>query len=191
MNRPTILWKRRPPGNRTIPADTKHFSLRVGQMQVKVSHIFTSVGHDFKGRHGKQRENHGVVEHESVECVAGRGLPGDRYYDREQGHAGQITFFDAEVARQAESHFEVESFSPSVFRRNVILDGVDLDRLIGRRFEIGDVRFEGTEHCTPCYWMDQALVPGTEDFLQGKGGLRARILSSGNLRIGEAELSLL
>jgi hypothetical protein len=39
--------------------------------------------------------------------------------------------------------------------------------------------------------MDQALVPGTEDFLQGKGGLRARILSSGNLRIGEAELSLL
>jgi MOSC domain-containing protein YiiM len=160
-------------------------------MQVNVSHIFTSTGHDFKGRHGKQRENHGIAQHESVECVAGRGLVGDRYFDKERGHKGQITFFDASVARQAQATFEVESFSPSVFRRNVILDGVDLNGLVGRQFEIAGIQFEGTEHCTPCYWMDQALAAGTEDFLEGKGGLRARIVTSGTLRIGEAELTLL
>jgi len=160
-------------------------------MIVRVTHIYTSTGHDFKGRHGQERADHGIEEHRSVECVAGRGIPGDRYFDRPEGHTGQITFFDESVVRDARAHFDLGSFSPSVFRRNVILDGADLEGLVGREFEIQGVRFEGTEPCTPCYWMDQALVPGTEDFLDGKGGLRASIVRSGTLEVGEAELDLI
>jgi MOSC domain-containing protein YiiM len=44
------------------------------------------------------------------------------------------------------------------------------------------VHFLGTEECRPCYWMDQAFAPGAADFLKGKGGLRAMILSDGMLR---------
>lgn len=159
-------------------------------MKIRVSHLFTSTGHDFKGRHGREREDHGVVEHDRIECVAGRGIVGDRYFEKPEGHKGQITFFDGGVVDGAREHFALDSVDPSVFRRNVILQGVDLDLLVGREFEIDGVRFEGTEHCTPCYWMDQALVSGTEDYLQGKGGLRARVLRSGALEVGDAELTV-
>ena len=57
----------------------------------------------------------------------------------------------------------------------------NLNDLIGQDFEIQGVRFHGTEECRPCYWMDQAIAPGTEEFLKGRGGLRARMLTSGKL----------
>ncbi|MFQ5890663.1 MAG: MOSC domain-containing protein [Gemmatimonadota bacterium] len=157
---------------------------------VAIAHIFTSPGHDFKGRHGLPRENHGVESHDRVECVAGKGLVGDRYFGFEDQYKGQITFFSAEVVRKAREHFGLPSFSPSVFRRNVIVERVDLQALVGREFTVGGVRFFGSEECSPCYWMDQALVPGTEEFLRGRGGLRARILTSGTLTRGQAELIL-
>jgi MOSC domain-containing protein YiiM len=56
-----------------------------------------------------------------------------------------------------------------------------LSSLIGKQFELQGVRFEGTEECRPCYWMEQALGPGAEIWLKGRGGLRARILTSGIL----------
>jgi MOSC domain-containing protein YiiM len=48
----------------------------------------------------------------------------------------------------------------------------------------------GTAHCKPCYWMNQAVGAGAEEFLQGNGGLRAQILSDGVIGVGEAQLVL-
>jgi MOSC domain-containing protein YiiM len=76
----------------------------------------------------------------------------------------------------------VAGVAPSAFRRNVITQGVDLNLLINREFEVQGVRFHGTQECAPCYWMDQAFAPGAEAALKGHGGLRARILSSGTLK---------
>ena len=59
---------------------------------------------------------------------------------------------------------------------------VDLNELIGQDFEIQGVAFHGTEECRPCYWMDRAIAPGAEEFLKGRGGLRARILNDGQIR---------
>jgi len=78
--------------------------------------------------------------------------------------------------------FQIHDKSTAVFRRNVISDGEDLNSLIGREFEVQGVRFFGVEESKPCYWMDQAFCPGTENELKGQGGLRARILTSGTLR---------
>ncbi|MFQ5530512.1 MAG: MOSC domain-containing protein [Gemmatimonadota bacterium] len=157
---------------------------------VEIVDIYTSAGHDFKGRHGLPRENHSVERHDSVACVAGKGLVGDRYFAMDEGHKGQVTFFSAETADEAREHFGVPEFNPSAFRRNVIVRGVDLGELVGQEFTLGAVRFEGSEECRPCYWMDQALAPGAEDFLQGRGGLRARVLTSGTLNRGPAALSV-
>ena len=77
---------------------------------------------------------------------------------------------------------QLQVCSPSLVRRNVITRDVDLSDLIGKDFEVQSVAFYGTEECRPCYWMDQAIAPGAEDFLKGRGGLRARILSDGVLR---------
>jgi MOSC domain-containing protein YiiM len=77
---------------------------------------------------------------------------------------------------------QLQACSPSLARRNVITRGVDLNDLIDQEFEVQGVRFFGTEECRPCYWMDRAFAPGTQEFLKGRGGLRARILSDGVLR---------
>lgn len=155
---------------------------------VEVVNIFTSPGHDFRGRHEMSRETHPVSSVERAECVAGKGLVGDRYYDLDDGHKGQVTFFSDEVVEAAREHFGAPDFCASAFRRNVLVRGVDLPALVGREFVLGGVRFEGSEECRPCYWMDEALAPGAEDFLAGRGGLRARILQSGTLERGPATL---
>lgn len=156
--------------------------------QVRITHIFTSPGHDFKGRHGRGRLSNGSAAHECVVCEAGRGLQGDRYAEKASGHKGQVTFFNGEVLRELEAALGLEHVPPDAFRRNVILEGIDVNDLLGRTFSLGGVRFEGTEASHPCHWMDVALVPGTRDLLKGKGGVRARILASGILRAGDAEL---
>jgi FdhD protein len=82
----------------------------------------------------------------------------------------------------------IPAADPSALRRNVLVSGVDLNGLVGRRFRLGGVVFEGVEECKPCYWMDEAVAPGANAFLAGRGGLRCRILSDGALSCGVAEL---
>jgi MOSC domain-containing protein YiiM len=87
-------------------------------------------------------------------------------------------------------HFGITGKFAGVLRRNVIVSGIDLNELIGEEFAIQGVRFRGTGHCKPCYWLDQAFAPGTEDFLEGNGGLRAEILTDGAITVGDAQLVL-
>ncbi len=123
-----------------------------------------------------------MIECEEVECVAGRGIVGDRFFDFKPDYSGQITFFGEEVYEALCREFTLGNPGPSGFRRNVITRGVDLNTLIGKEFELGGVCFRGMKECAPCYWMDRAFVAGAETFLKGRGGLRAVILSSGKLR---------
>jgi MOSC domain-containing protein YiiM len=53
------------------------------------------------------------------------------------------------------------------------------------------VAFAGTGEARPCHWMNHAVAPGAEDWLKGRGGLRARVLSDGELQIGATELLFL
>ena len=69
-----------------------------------------------------------------------------------------------------------------MYRRNVITEGLDLYGLIGQEFDIQGVRFLGVEECRPCYWRDRAVAPGAEKAMEGRGGLRAKILTSSILR---------
>ncbi len=155
---------------------------------LEILRIFISPGHDFKGRHGKERLNHDSESVDSVECVAGRGLEGDRFFDYKDDFKGQVTFFDLEIAENLERSLRLVDFNFSQLRRNVIVSGIDLSELIGKRFEIDGVSFFGTEECSPCFWMNEALGPGAEDLMNGRGGLRCRILSSGTLRVGGTQL---
>jgi MOSC domain-containing protein YiiM len=122
-----------------------------------------------------------AIEVPMIECVAGRGICGDRYFDFKENYKGQITFFSLEVFDELCGALELHNCSPALVRRNVITRHVDLNDLIGQDFEIQGVHFHGTEECRPCYWMNQAIAPGAEEFLKGRGGLRARMLTSGKL----------
>jgi hypothetical protein len=149
---------------------------------VEVCHLYISPGHNFVGHHGREPDTHPMIELAEIECVAGRGIRGDRYFDFKDDYKGQITFFAVEVFDELCNAMKVQECSPALARRNVITRGVDLNEFIGKQFEVQGLRFLGVEECRPCYWMDGAFAPGAREFLNGRGGLRAKILSDGRLR---------
>ncbi len=134
------------------------------------------------GHFGKPPGQNLIEEVDVLDCVENRGIQGDRFFDHKPDFKGQITFFEIETHQRLCEEFAVFDKGPETYRRNVITDGVDLNELIGKEFEIEGVRFLGTEEAKPCFWMEQAFCVGAEEALKGKGGLRARILSSGQLK---------
>lgn len=149
---------------------------------VVIRHLYISPEHNFFGHHGGPAGKSPILEMEQIECVAGQGIRGDRFFNYRESYKGQITFFAFETYELLCETFGVNDRPASVFRRNVIVEGMDLNALIGEEFVIQGVRFQGTEECRPCHWMDEAFAPGAEAFLRGRGGLRAVILSDGILR---------
>ncbi|MDZ4287576.1 MAG: molybdenum cofactor biosysynthesis protein [Prosthecobacter sp.] len=153
---------------------------------MQILHLYISPDHTYFGHHGQPAGTTPMIEVESVACVTGKGLVGDRFFGFKEDYKGQVTFFAHEVYERLCEQFNALGVSPSVFRRNIITKGVDLNTLIDQEFEVQGVRFFGTQECSPCHWMDEAFAPGAEAALKGNGGLRARILSDGVLRAGSA-----
>lgn len=149
---------------------------------VEICHLYISPRHNFVGRHGQAPENFPAIEVPAIECVAGRGIRGDRYFDHRDNYKGQITFFSLDVFDELCAALQVRNCPPSAPRRNVITRGVDLNDWIGEEFEIQGLRFFGTEESRPCHWMEGAIGSGAREFLKGRGGLRAKILCDGELR---------
>ncbi len=156
-----------------------------------IEQIFTSPGHNYFGHYGREPDDFPLQETSQIECVAGHGIRHDRFFNYRDDYKGQITFFAREVFDDLVRVLALTTKSPGALRRNVIVSGVELNNLIGTDFELQGVQFRGTAHCKPCAWMDVALAPGTEKFLVQQGGLRARILTDGRIRVGEAELKVL
>jgi MOSC domain-containing protein YiiM len=148
---------------------------------VKIVALYISPGHNFFGHHGRAPGENPIVPVGEVECVAGQGLKGDRFFNYKPGYSGQVSFFAQEVHNELCRNFKLQEVPTSVYRRNVVTQGRDLNELIGQEFELQGVKFFGYSECKPCYWMDRAVIPGAEKWLRGHGGLRARILSNGAL----------
>lgn len=159
-------------------------------MKVLIHELFTSPGHNYFGHHGQEPGTHEFMSHESVELIAGKGIPGDRFFGWKEDYKGQVTFIDRDTVDVVRQHAENADLESSAFRRNVVISGVDLNKLVGKIFRIGDALLEGTQKCAPCYWMDDACgKKGTEKVMFNRGGLRCRILESGVIRRGEMELA--
>jgi MOSC domain-containing protein YiiM len=150
---------------------------------MKICRLFISPGHNFFGRHGQPAGENPTVEVAEVECVAGQGIKGDRFFGFKENYKGQITFFAQEIFDALCAELKLSGKSPGATRRNVITEGADLNALIGQEFEIQSMKFRGVAECSPCHWMNQAFAPGAENFLQNRGGLRAQILTDGILRV--------
>lgn len=157
---------------------------------MRIRHIFISPGHNFVGHHGKPPGDSATIEVSEARCLAGRGIEGDRYLDFKEDYKGQVTFFAREVYERLCAQFGVRDKSPGVLRRNIITEGADLNALIGTEFEVQGVRFLGTQESAPCNWMNTAFAPSAEEALKGRGGLRAKILTDGVLRVDRGTSSL-
>ena len=150
-----------------------------------LEHIYISPGHDYWGKRAEDAPEHGIRDVPDVRAVEGKGLEGDRYFQGRANRLGQVTFFEAEVFDAIREQFQLPALSPAVFRRNLIVRGIRLRGLMGRRFVFQGVTFEGSQECKPCVWMDRAVAMGAQQFMREpfRGGLRARVCSTGVLRV--------
>lgn len=121
-----------------------------------------------------------------VQASAGRGLAGDRYGGR-SGSRG-VTLLQAEHVPVIAALAGLDAVDPALLRRNVVVSGLPLLALKGRRFRVGEALLEGTGPCEPCSKMEAALGPGGYNAMRGHGGLCARILEGGAIRRGDAVL---
>lgn len=114
---------------------------------------------------------------------AGRGLLGDRTAERGSAKR-QVTLLQFEHLGVLASLCGRESVEAELLRRNLIVSGINLLALRNRLFMIGDVLLEGTGPCDPCSRMEAALGPGGLNAMRGHGGITARVLQSGDIRVG-------
>ena len=124
-----------------------------------------------------------IREVEEAEVRIGTGLVGDRHAAKGRGRR-QVTLVQAEALRGVEEWLGRE-VRPVDVRRNLVVSGIDLQTLDGRRFRVGTVILEGTGPCDPCDRMDETLGPGGRAALEGRGGLCATVIEPGTVRIGD------
>jgi MOSC domain-containing protein YiiM len=123
----------------------------------------------------------------SVEALTEGGLTGDRYSEAKNRRSPdyQVTFIELENI-EAFTQATGLPLSPDMPRRNIITRGIRLNGLCGKRFKVGRARFEGLELCEPCSLFAKRTHREVLQFFVGKGGLRARIVSGGEICVGDA-----
>jgi hypothetical protein len=124
---------------------------------------------------------------------AGRGLEGDRYFDERgtfsnaHGRGYDLTLIEAEVLDTLE--LPTGRLTPEEARRNIVTRGIELNALVGEHFRVGDVECFAQRLCEPCAHLERLTAatgkPGTLRALIHKGGLRADVLSDGEIRVGD------
>ncbi len=125
---------------------------------------------------------------QGVEALLGKGLAGDHYSGRSGNRA--VTLIQAEHLPLIRSLLGDVALDPGVLRRNLVVSGINLLALKGRRFKLGTATLEGTGACHPCSRMEEALGPGGYNLMRGHGGIIARVVGAGAIRVGDAVLVL-
>ncbi len=150
---------------------------------VTIHKLFSSPKHKYFTHPKFEVGDAPTIAHQKLYLKTDRGIEGDRF---ETGRY-PITFFSLEVAQEMEKELAC-NIDIEDFRRNIIISGVNLCELIGKRFSVGGVSFEGIAHCNPCTWMNAVIGKGAYGLMKGRGGLRAKVIEGGDIALGETTL---
>jgi MOSC domain-containing protein YiiM len=116
---------------------------------------------------------------DSVSAHAGKGLEGDRhFFEHGAGPGNALTLVEAEV-------LEDVGLTGAQSRRQVVVRGVRLNDLVGRRFRVGNVECLGVEICEPCLHLQKLTRAGIIKDMIHRGGLNADILVGGKISVGD------
>ncbi len=127
---------------------------------------------------------------QQVKAVPGKGLEGDRYFKKFQTQPDsyrpdrEITLIEAEAVEALARDIKIELEAINS-RRNVVTQGVPLNHLVGREFQVGSVRLKGLKLCEPCATLEGLTQKGIITGLLHRGGLRAQILTEGIIKVGD------
>jgi MOSC domain-containing protein YiiM len=119
-----------------------------------------------------------------VQLVAGAGMVGDHYAGR--SGTRQVTLIETEDLAAIAAYLGRDRIGPEVLRRNIVVSGVNLRALKGRPFRVGGALLDWIGECHPCSRMEAALGVGGYNAVRGHGGITARVLEGGGVRLGDA-----
>jgi MOSC domain-containing protein YiiM len=120
---------------------------------------------------------------ETVQAVEALGLEGDHYAS--PGGKRQVTLIQAEHLVTVAGLLGLDTVTPEQLRRNIVISGINLLALKGKQFRIGEALLEYTGTCDPCSRMESNLGRGGYNAMRGHGGITARVLRSGRIRVGD------
>ena len=132
-----------------------------------------------------KNNNQKIQEVEKIELLSGKGAVEDRHFQESNDARTQITLIESENIDYFNKKFNVQI--PYVdFRRNIITQGIELNKFIGKKLMIGETKIEGKNLCRPCKHLQELLNHEEiiKEFIQ-KGGLRCEILVSGIIKVGD------
>ena len=122
--------------------------------------------------------NHAILE-------KGKGIVNDRYYENFKEKKEQVTLINLEEINNFNSRIK-QNIDAKNFRRNIIISGINLSKLINKKIKINEVTLKVHEICQPCkYLQDRLEIPGLIKMLVNKSGVRAEILTSGIISVGD------
>jgi MOSC domain-containing protein YiiM len=129
---------------------------------------------------------------EELTLIAGKGIEGDRYmigseegfYSHKPEEGRQVTLFEIEtlIALKRDANIEL---GPHEHRRNVTVEGVPLNHLVGKRFRLGETLLEATRLSIPCRHIEEITGKAIFDPLINRSGLNCRIIRGGVVRVGD------
>lgn len=119
----------------------------------------------------------------AVEAVAEKGLTGDRYASRNGKR--QVTLIQWEHLAVIGGLLGQAAVAPELLRRNIAVSGINLLALKNKQFTIGDAILEYTGLCHPCSQMETRFGPGGYNAVRGHGGITARVIQSGIIRLDD------
>ena len=132
---------------------------------------------------------------EQINAIEGMGLEGDRYYNRtgtysnKHDESREATFIESEALEALVKDYNVE-LKGTESRRNISTRGVALNHLVGKEFKVGEAVFRGIRLCEPCTHLEEVSGKPARKGLIHRGGLRAQIVKSGMIQVGDEIESL-
>ena len=155
---------------------------------MRIVEFLVSPQHRLAGRPSPDRPPLPDETVDRIEVRAGLGIVGDRYFNRAAHRRGAVTIMDAAVLAPWGAGL-------AGARRNVLLEGVDVDSATGRTLSLdsgsGPVLLRLHSRAHPCAWLDHTVGAGAWKGLRGHGGMRCEPLSDGVLRVGPVEVAWL
>jgi MOSC domain-containing protein YiiM len=118
---------------------------------------------------------------QSVKADKATALEGDRYSS--DGNR-QVTLIQFEHLLAVTAIMK-KPVRPELVRRNIVVKGINLLALKNKQFKIGEVILETTGACHPCSRMEENLGEGGYNAMRGHGGITAKIIQSGNIKMGD------
>ena len=131
------------------------------------------------------KNNQQIKEVNSINVLANKGILGDRHFQEFNDPFNQLSLIESENIDYYNIKYGL-NIPYKDFRRNIITKGIKLNDLVGKKFQIGDVKVEGIDLCRPCRHLSEVLGQNNiiKEFLR-RGGLRCQILTSSNIKISD------